>query len=79
MGIRNIIAKEVRELLTPQTLIPIVVVAVIFAMMGGVVGDIGEEVTQRPVIGVVDQDEGDLSQIAGSVLGATARVVHSGT
>jgi len=56
-----------------------VVVAVIFAMMGGVVGDIGEEVTQRPVIGVVDQDEGDLSQIAGSVLGATARVVHSGT
>lgn len=79
MGIRNIIAKEVRELLTPQTLIPIVVVAVIFAMMGGVVGDIGEEVTQRPVIGVVDQDEGPLSQIATTVLGATARVVHSGT
>ena len=79
MGIRNIIGKEVRELLTPQTLIPIVVVAVIFAMMGGVIGDIGEEVTQAPVIGVVDQDEGHLSQIAGSVLGATARVVHSGT
>ncbi|MDD3748475.1 MAG: ABC transporter permease [Candidatus Bipolaricaulis anaerobius] len=79
MGIRNIIAKEVRELLTPQTLIPIVVVAVIFAMTGGVIGDIGEEVTQRPVIGVMDQDEGPLSQIATTVLGATARVVHSGT
>jgi len=79
MGIRNIIAKEVRELLTPQTLLPIVVVAVIFAMTGGVIGDIGEEVTQRPVIGVVDQDEGPLSQIATAVLGATARVVHSGT
>ncbi|HPD06643.1 MAG TPA: ABC transporter permease [Candidatus Bipolaricaulis sp.] len=79
MGIRNIIGKEVRELLTPQTLIPIVIVAVILAMMGGVIGNIGEEVTQRPVIGVVDQDEGELSQIAESVLGATARVVHSGT
>lgn len=79
MGIRNIIGKEVRELLTPQTLIPIVVVAVIFAMMGGVIGNIGEEVTQRPVIGVVDQDEGHLSQIAGSALGAAAWVVYSGT
>jgi ABC-2 type transport system permease protein len=79
MGIRNIIGKEVRELLTRGTLIPVVVMAAIFAMMGGVVGDIGEEVTQRPVIGVVDQDQGPLSQIATAVLGATARVVHSGT
>lgn len=77
MGVRNIIGKEVRELLTPGTLIPIVVVAAIFAMMGGVIGDIGEEVTQAPVIGVVNQDEGHLSQIATAVLEATAQVVYS--
>ena len=39
----NIIKKEMRELLTPATILPIVVVALIFGSMGSVIEGIQEE------------------------------------
>jgi len=50
--------KEIRELLTPASIASMVVVAVIFALVGQMVGSPMNEVTDKPTIGVVNQDEG---------------------
>ncbi len=43
----NIIKKEMKELLTPATILPIVVMAVIFGSMGNAIGGIEEELKRE--------------------------------
>jgi ABC-2 type transport system permease protein len=76
--IGNIVKKEFKELFSISTLLPIVVVAIVFASVGQMVGDIGETMEEKPVIGIVDVDDGDFSDIATSVLDQTAKVIYSG-
>ena len=64
----NMIKKEVRELLTLQTIIPMLVMAIIFAGMGSMIGGTMEEAMKKPVIGVIDEDGSPLSAIATMVL-----------
>ncbi len=73
----NIIKKEVKELLTPATLIPIIIMAVIFASLGGVIGGTQKSLQEKPVIGVIDQGQSDLSGIAFSSLNGTSRIIFS--
>ena len=77
--IGNIIKKEFKELFTISTLIPIVVVAIVFASVGQMVGNVGETMEEKPVIGIVDMDGGDFSDIAMSVLIEKAKVVYNGS
>jgi len=77
--IGNIIRKEFKELFTLSTLLPIVVVAIVFGSVGQMVGNVGETMEDRPVIGIVDMDDGDFSRIAVSVLIERADVVYSGS
>ena len=44
----NIFSKEVRELLTPATVLPIVVLAILFGSLGGIMGDVGGEASKPP-------------------------------
>jgi ABC-2 type transport system permease protein len=77
--IGNILKKEFKELFTLSTLLPIVVVAIVFASVGQMIGSIGETMEDKPVIGIVDRDDGDFSDIAMSVLIERAEVVYDGS
>jgi ABC-2 type transport system permease protein len=77
--IGNIIKKEFKELFTLGTLIPIVVIAVVFGLVGQSIANIGETMEEGPVIGIVDKDDGDLSDIALSGLTSTADIVYDGS
>jgi ABC-type Na+ efflux pump, permease component len=77
--IRNIIKKEFRELFTLSTVLSMVVIAVIFGFVGMMVGDIEVRIAEKPIIGVVDVDDGDFSVIATAVLNEGAEVVYNGS
>ena len=78
-SVTNIIKKEVKELLTPSTLIPIVIMAAIFGSLGNIIGGAGQEATKAPVIGIVDQDHSVLSEVASKTLDKSAKVVFTGS
>jgi ABC-2 type transport system permease protein len=73
----NIIVKEIKELLTPATILPIVVMAIIFGSMGNTVGGIEEELGEPPIIGIINADDGNLSTLAVSVLEKNAKVIFN--
>jgi ABC-2 type transport system permease protein len=77
--IGNIIKKEFRELFTFSTLIPLVVIAVVFGLVGQSIGNIEERMDEKPVIGIVDMDDGDFSDIAMSVLTEKAEFIYDGS
>ncbi len=76
--IGNIVKKEFKELFTIATLIPMIVIAVVFGLVGQSIGSIGERMEEKPVVGVVDIDDGAFSDIAMSVLTEKAEVIYSG-
>jgi len=78
-SVTNIIKKEVKELLTPSTLVPIIIMAAIFGSLGNIIGGAGQEATKAPVIGMVDQDHSVLSAVAGKTLNKSANVVYTGS
>ncbi len=73
----NIIKKEIKELLTPTTLLPIVIMAILFGSMGNVIGGIEEELMEKPVIGFINNDSGDLSKIVTSIIEKNSDVVFN--
>lgn len=76
-GLGNIIKKEIRELLTPATFVPIILVALIFATMGRSISGVQEQAKAAPVIGVINEDNQSLSSIAAEVLYDHAKVVFN--
>jgi len=77
--IGNIIKKEFKELFVLSTLLPIVVIAIVFGLVGQTIGSIGERIEEKPVIGIVDMDGGDFSDTAMSVLTEKAEVIYDGS
>ncbi|MBA7502484.1 hypothetical protein ES706_01072 [subsurface metagenome] len=75
----NIIKKEVRELLTPTTIIPVIAMAVVFGGMGHMIGGITEEAREKPIMGIIDEDNSLLSEIITGVLNEQAKVVYFST
>jgi ABC-2 type transport system permease protein len=70
----NIITKELKELMTPATFLPIIIMAIIFGSMGGTIGEIEDELQEPPEIAVIDLDSGRFSEIATNVFNQTASV-----
>ncbi len=79
MSLGIIVRKEVRELATPQTIIPVLAISIMFGLMGSFVGDLEEEVEARPVVAMVDEDGTVLSSVAVSVVSSTSDLVYNGT
>lgn len=75
----GIIKKEVKELLTPAALIPIIIMAVMFGMIGNFIGQVNVTLAEEPVIGLIDQDNSSLSQIAIANISENAEVIYNGT
>ena len=75
----NIIRKEVKELLTPATFVPIIVMALIFGSMGNMIGGATEEAKKLPSIGVINEDRGQFSSIVNETVYSMAKVVYNST
>jgi len=78
-GLGNITKKEIKELLTPATFLPIILVALIFATMGTSISGIQEQAKAAPIIGVINEDNQTLSLIASDVLYDHAKVMFNST
>jgi len=70
----NILLKEIKELMTPATFLPIIIIALVFGSMGGVIGGIEEEFQEPPTIALINSDNGKFSQIAANVFNQTSDV-----
>jgi ABC-2 type transport system permease protein len=77
--IGNIVKKEFKELFVLSTILPIVVIAIVYGSVGQMIGNVGETIKEKPVIGIVDMDAGNFSVVAMSVLTENAKVVYDGT
>jgi ABC-2 type transport system permease protein len=77
--IGNIVKKEFKELFVLSTIIPIVVIAIVYGSVGNMIGNIGETMKEKPVIGIVAMDDGVFSNIAMSVLTENAKVIYDGS
>jgi len=78
-SLTNIVKKEFKEMLTKSTIIPVILMAVMFGYLGSMMGDVEEEVSTPPVIGLVDLDDGVISDIAFEVLNASSDMAYNGT
>jgi len=76
--IGNIVKKEFKELFVLSTIIPILVIAVVYGSVGNMIGNIGETMKEKPIIGIVDMDDGDFSNIAVSVITGRGEVIYDG-
>ena len=72
----NIVGKELKELMTPATFLPIIIMTLIFSTMGGTIGGIEEELEEPPVIGLINTDDGNLSQLATDIFNITSKVEY---
>jgi len=73
----NITKKEIKELLTPATILPIIFIALLFGTMGGAISGIEEEIREPPIIGVISEDTGSFATIATSILNDYANVTFN--
>jgi len=73
----NIIKKEIKELLTPATILPIVVIALIFGSIGSSMEGFQEELHEKPVLGFINEDNSILSTIVTSILDNESEVVFN--
>ena len=73
----NIIKKEIKELLTPATILPIVVIAIIFGSIGSSIEGIQEGFDEKPVLGIINEDNSTLSAIVTSILKNESEVIFN--
>lgn len=78
-SLTNIVKKELRELLTKSTIIPIIMMALMFGVLGSMMSGVEEEVSAPPVVGLVDLDDGVISDIAFGVFNSSANVAYNGS
>lgn len=77
--ILNILKKEVRELLTPATIVPILVVSLVFGGLGNMIGGAAEEATDSPTIGLITLDNGSIAQRAADIIADRADIAYNDT
>jgi len=75
----HIIMKEIKELLTPATLIPILIFAVIFGSLGSAFGGAAEQFSEPPKLGVINQDPGFLGSYIYQDLDHKSTIIYNGT
>lgn len=77
----SLLKKEIRELLTPATVLPIVILAVLFASFGGFTGGVVEEALgSPPTVAIVDLDEGKYSALYfDALISRNATIVYNGS
>ncbi|KAA0010954.1 MAG: ABC transporter permease [Thermoplasmata archaeon] len=79
MSMMALIKKEVKELLTPATILPIIAMTLLFGMLGNAIGGAVKEAREKPSIGVVNVDDGKFSDIIKEECNKMARVIYNGS
>ena len=62
--------------MTPATFLPIIVMAIIFGSMGNTIGGIEGELQQKPVIALIDADNGNYSDLAVNIFNYSSVIVY---
>ncbi|UCE45641.1 MAG: ABC transporter permease [Methanobacteriota archaeon] len=75
----NILRKEIREMLTKSTILPVVLLALLFGGMGSMIGGVEEQVSRPPIVGVINNDGDGLSLLAETTISERAEVVYDGS
>jgi len=75
----NIISKELKELLTPSAIIPIIVIALIFGSIGSSMESIQEGLEEKPTLGFIDEDNSKLSHVITTYLNNNTDVIFNST
>jgi len=75
----NILRKELREMLTKSTILPVIFLAILFGAMGGMIGGVEEQAAQPPTVGLINDDGGDMSLLAVETVSKYAEVVYNGS
>ncbi len=78
-AVGNIITKELKELLTPGSILPIIIIALIFGSIGSSVESIQEEFNEKPVLGYINEDNDSLSKIVTAYLNNNSEVIFNST
>ncbi len=73
----NIIKKELKELLTPAAILPIVVIAIIFGSIGSSMEGFQDELQEKPILGFINADNSTLSTIVTSILNNESDVIFN--
>jgi len=75
----NIIKKELKELLTPATILPVIIIAILYGSIGTSMEGIEDELSQKPVIGLINLDEGIFGEKASSILYNSSEIIFNST
>jgi len=78
-SLTNIVKKEFKELLTKSTIIPVIMMALLFGYMGSMIGNVEQQASAPPVVGLVNMDDGAMSVIAIRVFNSSADMAYNGT
>lgn len=78
-SLTHIIMKEVKELMTPATLIPIIIFALIFGSLGSAFGGVTEQLSEPPKLGLINQDSSNVSNFVYLDMAKRSTVVYNGT
>jgi ABC-2 type transport system permease protein len=73
----RLLRKELRELLRPRYLLPILMVPIIFVAMGQGFGTIDDQLSEEPKIGVINEDGDAYGDLVAESLDESADVVYS--
>ena len=57
----NIVKKELRELLTPGSIVSVLVMVMLFAGLGGLIGGEVDKAKALPVFGIANWEDGDVT------------------
>ena len=76
-GLYNIIRKELKELLTPATILPVIIIALIYGSLGSSMEGIQEEISQPPTIGIINLDPQPLGTLAATTMNTSANIIFS--
>ncbi|MEM4264301.1 MAG: ABC transporter permease [Thermoplasmata archaeon] len=75
----KIAKKEIKELLTPAAIVPLIAFALIFGMIGNLFGGVEESLGQKPVIGLIVNDRGEFGSLANLTMRGYSNVVYNGS
>lgn len=69
-----LVKKEVRELLTPQLLVPMILIVVLFVGLGKVMGSQAKKITAPQAMAIIDLDNSSLSQGLNKALSTSFKI-----
>ena len=75
MSLLNIVKKEVKELLTPATILPVILMFIIFAGLGNFFGEAKEKSQAIPKIGLACHDNGEMADILVKIIEKNCEIV----